>query len=94
MHSLSHNVTRWLWGAQVPSIVNVIDTDETPPSYFNTNKFTVSQIPNEQTMISMPCQSLKRSFTLQAAFQAIIDSYGVPRYGEMNPAAFTIITCV
>ncbi|KAL1507975.1 hypothetical protein AB1Y20_007577 [Prymnesium parvum] len=54
-------------GAQVPSIVNVIDTDETPPSYFSTNKYT-------------------------AAFQAIIDGYGVPRYGEMNPAAFTIIT--
>jgi len=56
-----------LSGAQVPSIVNVIDTDEKPPSYFKVNKFT-------------------------SAFQGIVDGYGVPRYGEINPAAFTIIT--
>ena len=52
---------------QVPSIVNAIDTDEKPPTYFKLNKFT-------------------------ASFQAIVDGYGVPRYGEINPAAFTIIT--
>jgi len=56
-----------LSGAQVPSIVNVIDTDEKPPTYFKINKFT-------------------------SAFQGIVDGYGVPRYGEINPAAFTIIT--
>ncbi len=50
-----------------PSIVNVIDTDEKPPTYFRINKFT-------------------------AAFQAIVDGYGVPRCGEINPAAFTIVT--
>ena len=54
-------------GAPVPSIMNVIDADETPPTYFATNKFT-------------------------ATFQAIVDGYGVPRYGELNPAVFTIIT--
>ena len=54
-------------GAQVPSIVNIIDTDDTPPTYFKLNKFT-------------------------AAFQGIVDGYGIPRYGEINPAAFTIIT--
>ena len=51
----------------MPSIVNAIDTDEKPPTYFKLNKFT-------------------------ASFQAIVDGYGVPRYGEINPAAFTIIT--
>jgi|EP00900_Chrysochromulina_parva_P008483 V-type H+-transporting ATPase subunit a len=50
-----------------PSIVNVIDTDEKPPTHFRINKFT-------------------------AAFQGIVDGYGVPRCGEINPAAFTIIT--
>ena len=51
----------------MPSIVNVIETDESPPTYFRINKFT-------------------------AAFQGIVDGYGVPRCGEINPAAFTIIT--
>jgi len=54
-------------GAQVPSIVNVIDTDEKPPTFFRQNKFT-------------------------AGFQAIVDGYGVPRCGEINPTPFTIIT--
>ena len=54
-------------GAQVPSILNVIETDEKPPTYFRLNKFT-------------------------AAFQAIVDAYGIPRYGEINPAPFVIIT--
>ena len=53
-------------GAQVPSIVNVIDTDEKPPTYFRQNKFT-------------------------AGFQALVDTYGVPRYGEINPGAFAVI---
>jgi len=50
-----------------PSIVNVIETDEKPPTYFRLNKFT-------------------------AGFQGIVDGYGIPRFGEVNPAAFTIIT--
>ena len=54
-------------GAQVPSILNVIDTDEKPPTYFRLNKYT-------------------------AAFQAIVDAYGIPRYGEINPAPFVVIT--
>jgi len=29
-------------GAQIPSIINVIETKETPPTYFKTNKFTKS----------------------------------------------------
>jgi V-type H+-transporting ATPase subunit a len=51
----------------VPSIINVIESDEKPPTYFRLNKFT-------------------------SAFQAIVDGYGVPRCGEINPAAFTIVT--
>ena len=56
-------------GAHVPSIVNVIETDESPPTYFRINKFT-------------------------AAFQGIVDGYGVPRCGEINPAAFTILSLI
>lgn len=54
-------------GALVPSILNTIASNEEPPTYFKTNKFT-------------------------SAFQAIVDSYGIARYGEVNPAVFTIIT--
>jgi len=54
-------------GAHVPSIVNIIDSEDKPPTYFRSNKFT-------------------------SAFQGIVDGYGIPRCGEINPAAFTIIT--
>eukprot|EP01083_Nonionella_stella_P064706 168913_1 len=40
---------------------------KTPPTYFETNKFT-------------------------KVFQNIVSTYGVPRYGEVNPTLFTIIT--
>jgi len=54
-------------GAQVPSIMNLIDTDEKPPTYFKLNKFT-------------------------QGFHALVEAYGVPRYGEINPSAFAIVT--
>ena len=54
-------------GAQVPSFLTPMETRETPPTYFEVNKFT-------------------------AGFQSIIDAYGVPRYQEVNPAVFSIVT--
>jgi len=54
-------------GAIVPSILSVIRSNDTPPTYFKTNKFTES-------------------------FQAIVESYGVARYMEVNPTVFTIVT--
>eukprot|EP01130_Rhizamoeba_saxonica_P015557 TRINITY_DN7019_c0_g1_i1.p1 TRINITY_DN7019_c0_g1~~TRINITY_DN7019_c0_g1_i1.p1 ORF type:complete len:814 (-),score=177.13 TRINITY_DN7019_c0_g1_i1:30-2471(-) len=49
------------------SFFQEISTRDTPPTYFETNKFTYG-------------------------FQAIVNSYGVPRYREINPAVFTCIT--
>lgn len=55
-------------GSSVSSILNTVkDTNETPPTFHKTNKFT-------------------------AQFQAIVDSYGVANYKEVNPAPFTIVT--
>jgi V-type H+-transporting ATPase subunit a len=54
-------------GLSVPTIVNQIKTNKTPPTYYKTNKFT-------------------------EGFQTIIDSYGVGKYGEVNPGIYTIVT--
>ncbi len=54
-------------GSAVPSILSVLPTHETPPTYFKTNKFT-------------------------AVFQEMVDAYGVPHYGEINPAVFSLAT--
>eukprot|EP00455_Lapot_gusevi_P014266 TRINITY_DN1707_c0_g2_i4.p1 TRINITY_DN1707_c0_g2~~TRINITY_DN1707_c0_g2_i4.p1 ORF type:complete len:867 (+),score=300.47 TRINITY_DN1707_c0_g2_i4:124-2724(+) len=48
-------------------VIKSIQTDQAPPTYFDTNKFTSS-------------------------FQGIVDTYGVPRYREVNPGLFTIVT--
>jgi V-type H+-transporting ATPase subunit a len=50
-----------------PSVLRVLETKETHPTYFKKNKVTT-------------------------AFQSMVDSYGIPRYQEVNPAVFTIIT--
>ena len=63
----THPPSRCVAGRAVPSIINVIDTEEKPPTYFRQTKFT-------------------------AAFQGIVDGYGVPRFGEVNPTPFTMIT--
>lgn len=53
--------------ALVEPVLHVVQTKDTPPTYFETNKFT-------------------------KAFQNIVNAYGVPRYMEVNPAPFTIIS--
>lgn len=53
--------------SQVGAIFQVLQTKESPPTYFQTNKFT-------------------------SAIQEIVDSYGVAKYQEANPAVFTIVT--
>uniref|UniRef100_A0A6A7G341 V-type proton ATPase subunit a n=1 Tax=Hirondellea gigas TaxID=1518452 RepID=A0A6A7G341_9CRUS len=52
-----------------PSVLSELDWKglRTPPTHFETNKFT-------------------------SCYQAIVDTYGIARYGEINPAVFTIIT--
>lgn len=52
---------------QVETIFQPLVTYEQPPTYFQTNKYTV-------------------------CFQEIVDSYGIARYREANPAVFTIVT--
>ncbi|KAL0478360.1 vacuolar ATPase 116 kDa subunit [Acrasis kona] len=54
-------------GAQIESYMEELRTDEVPPTFFETNKFT-------------------------ACFQDIVNAYGVPRYKEVNPAVFAIIS--
>lgn len=54
-------------GLSVPTIVNQIRTNKTPPTFMRTNKFT-------------------------EAFQTIVDAYGIPKYSEVNPGLYTIVT--
>ncbi|KAL4788137.1 V-type ATPase, V0 complex, 116kDa subunit family [Aspergillus varians] len=54
-------------GLSVPSIVNQIRTNKTPPTYVRTNKFT-------------------------EAFQTIVNAYGIPKYSEVNPGLYTVVT--
>ncbi|CAN1127136.1 V-type proton ATPase subunit a3 [Linum perenne] len=53
--------------SQIGAIIQVLQTKESPPTYFRTNKFT-------------------------SGFQGIVDAYGVAKYREVNPGAFTIVT--
>lgn len=48
------------------AIVSVMPTNDTPPTYLKTNKFT-------------------------QGFQGLVNTYGVPRYREINPGAFAVI---
>lgn len=54
-------------GLSVPTIINQIRTNKTPPTYMRTNKFT-------------------------EAFQTIVNAYGIPKYSEVNPGLYTVVT--
>lgn len=53
-------------GSETRPILNVVETKATPPTFINTNKYTLG-------------------------FQGLVNTYGIPRYREMNPGAFAII---
>lgn len=55
----------------------------------NHNKITLITTP-EKHNLTPPTYFQLNDFT--APFQQIVDTYGVPRYQEVNPAIFTIIT--
>lgn len=54
-------------GLTVPTIVNQIRTNKTPPTFVRTNKFT-------------------------EGFQTIVNAYGIPKYSEVNPGLYTVVT--
>jgi len=53
-------------GRATQTIMKIVETSETPPTYLPVNKFT-------------------------AAFQGLVDTYGIPRYREVNPGCFAIV---
>ena len=54
------------------------------------NKF-VSKYSIQKRLLSF-CFPKFKSNDLTVSFQEIVDTYGVPRYREANPALFTIVT--
>lgn len=54
-------------GGDTPSVLSVIATHETPPTYIKVNKLT-------------------------STFQSLNDAYGTPRYMELNPGIFYVVT--
>lgn len=54
-------------GGDTPSVMSVLETRDTPPTYIKLNKLTET-------------------------FQGLNDSYGVPRYQELNPGIFYVVT--
>ncbi|KNC75023.1 hypothetical protein SARC_12444, partial [Sphaeroforma arctica JP610] len=66
VHSALHRVVERK-GSGVPAIVKRLQTNQPPPTWVLTNKFTY-------------------------AYQVIMDAYGVPTYGEQNPALWCLIT--
>jgi V-type H+-transporting ATPase subunit a len=60
-------------------------------SFHNENKLTANFFDADSNRIFSPPTFFKQSdFT--DAFQEIVNTYGIPRYKEINPALFNIIT--
>ena len=73
--------------------MNLIRSADSPPTYFKTNKFTA---PYQvcRTSVNYPCPRWRPPHHRRLCWclQSIVDTYGVPRYKEVNPGLFTIIT--
>lgn len=66
--------------------MNQNDESFTPPKLMEHNLKEVSRLRDKKIPTYFDSDSLKTSF------QEIVDTYGVPRYQEANPAIFTIIS--
>jgi V-type H+-transporting ATPase subunit a len=59
-------------------------------SFSNENKLTANFFDSEDSSLSPPTFFKKSEFN--DAFQEIVNTYGIPRYKEINPALFNIVT--
>jgi V-type H+-transporting ATPase subunit a len=59
-------------------------------SFANENKLTANFFDAEESNLAPPTFFKKSEFN--DAFQEIVNTYGIPRYKEINPALFNIVT--
>ncbi len=59
-------------------------------SFHNENKLTANFFDSEETKSTPPTFFKKSEFN--DAFQEIVNTYGIPRYKEINPTLFNIVT--
>ena len=69
----------------MPSVLSIVETNQTPPTYFKTNKVI-------WRLLKWLLVLLLTIIKFTAGFQEIVNSYGTARYREVNPAVFTIVT--
>ena len=71
------------------NIGSLMDTSNLLRESLNYNQFVPVYNPEEKHLTPPTFFELN---DLTAPFQQIVDTYGVPRYGEVNPTLFTIVT--
>jgi vacuolar-type H+-ATPase subunit I/STV1 len=72
------------------SVRGAVQGSGTPPAMVEVSPTHPLRAPNDTIAATPPTAFPLTKFT--SPFQGIVDTYGVPRYGEVNPGLFTIIT--
>jgi V-type H+-transporting ATPase subunit a len=85
-HTVVYEGILWVCDKNASSLIDTSDSLNSAGSF---NKFNLVPYP-EKLDLTPPTYFELNDFT--APFQQIVDTYGIPKYGEVNPALFTIVT--
>lgn len=90
-HHLTCRADCWFPSSEEHEIRRVLSSP--PPIEVGATRVSATLVTDdsvEKSLVNPPTHFKKSEFT--AAFQELVDTYGVPRYKEANPALFAIVT--
>ena len=91
-HHLTSRADCWFPASEEFEIKRILAT-QPPVGSTGGGSISATLVPDEQVsrgLVNPPTHFRKSEFT--GAFQELVDTYGVPRYQEANPALFAIVT--
>ena len=82
----------WVCDKNIPKVEDICRTLNSKGKHLILGSYNKLQLLTDPSKLNLTPPTFFEMNDLTSPFQQIVDTYGVPRYQEVNPAIFTIVT--